>query len=161
MSESNSNISNKEKVAVDKPKKEKKKKIRGFAGIIWNSLSPLNSSEYFKKNYSNFSSNVLLISIDDRHAAYVKVNEGQVEVEAIKYDRKDPKAIKNMIKQLKPDGLLMTDTETFFNIAAGKITTFKLLKMVLARKIRGIKTMMVFSKFFSIAAHEIKNKNKS
>jgi len=138
--------------------KESKKKIRGFAGIIWNSLSPLNNSQYFKNKYGTFKANVLLISFDDKYAAFIKIKDGNVDIEAIKYDKKDPHSIKNMIKQLKPNGLLMTDTETFFNIAAGKISNFKLLMMVLTRKIRGIKIMMTFSRFFSIAAHEIKKR---
>ncbi|MBD3351333.1 MAG: hypothetical protein GF364_07580 [Candidatus Lokiarchaeota archaeon] len=154
MSESNEST-------TKKSKKKKKKRRRGFAGIIWNQLKILNESEYFKENYGDQTFNVLLISTDDRHAAFVKLKEGTIDVDDIKYDKKDPQAIQDLIQTKDHDGLLKTDLETFFKLAQGKISTFGLLKMVITRNIRGVSTMLVFSKFFSVAAHEVKNQSQN
>jgi hypothetical protein len=56
----------------------------------------LNDSSYFKENYGEEKFKVLLICTDDRVAALVDVNDGAVDVDGIKYNKKDPKA---------PDGI--------------------------------------------------------
>jgi hypothetical protein len=144
----------------DNATKEKRKKVRGFAGIIWNQIGILNESEYFKKNYGQLNLKVLLISTDDKHAAYVKIKDGTVDLDDLKYEKEDPKAIKSLIKDNPHEGLLKTDTETFFAIATGKMSTMGLLKMVLKKEIQGVKAMLTFSKLLRVSAHETKNKAK-
>lgn len=141
--------------------KDKKKKVRGFAGIIWNQIGILNESKYFKENYGQVNLNVLLISTDDKHAAYVKIKDGIVDLDDIKYEKEDPKAVKALIKDNPHNGLLKTDTETFFAIATGKMSTMGLLKMVLKKEIQGVKAMLTFSKLLRVSAHESKNKAKA
>jgi hypothetical protein len=137
------------------------KKLKGFARTIMGQLGVLNESEYFKKNYSELDIVVLLINTDERYAAIVTIKNAVVGVVGIKYDRKDPKEVKNLIKTNKWDGMLKVDTEEFFAIATGKMKTAGLLKLVLKRNLRGIKAMLSFSKLFGVIGHEMKKKAKA
>ena len=138
-----------------------KKKLKGFARTIMGQLGILNESEYFKKNYNDLDIMVLLINVDERFAAIVTIKDAIVDVDGIKYNRKDPNEIKNMIKTTKWNGMLQVDTEQFFAIATGKMSTGGLLKLVLKRKLRGIKAMLSFAKLFSVIGHEMKKKVKA
>ncbi len=138
-----------------------KKKLKGFARTIMGQLGILNESEYFKKKYSELDIVVLLINTDERFAAVVTIKNAVVAVDGIKYNRKDPKEVKNLIKTNKWDGMLKVDTEEFFAIATGKMKTAGLLKLVLKRNLRGIKPMLSFSKLFSVIGHEMKKKAKA
>lgn len=138
-----------------------KKKLKGFSRTIMGQLGILNESEYFKKNYSDLDLDVLLINIDERYAALVHIKNANVDVDGIKYNRKDPKAIKDLIKITSWNGMLKVDTEQFFAIATGKMKTSGLLKLVLKRNLRGIKAMLSFAKLFSVIGHEMKKKIKA
>lgn len=137
------------------------KKLKGFARTIMGQLGILNESEYFKKNYNELDIIVLLINSDERIAALVTIKNAIVDVDGIKYDRKDPNEIKKLIKSTKWNGMLLVDTEQFFAIATGKMSTGGLLKLVLKRKLRGIKAMLSFAKLFGVIGHEMKKKAKA
>jgi hypothetical protein len=137
-----------------------KKKLKGFARTIMAQLGILNESEYFKQKYSDLDLDVLLINMDERYAALVSIKNAIVDVDGIKFNRKDPGEIKKLIKSTQWNGMLQVDTEQFFAIATGKMSTGGLLKLVLKRKLRGIKAMLSFSKLFGIIAHEMKKKAK-
>ena len=137
------------------------KKLKGFARTIMAQLGILNESEYFKKNYNQLDIVILLINIDERIAALVSIKNAIVDVDGIKFNRKDPKEIKALIKNTKWDGMLKVDTEQFFAIATGKMKTSGLLKLVLQRNLRGIKAMLSFSKLFSVIGHEMKKRVKA
>ena len=138
-----------------------KKKLKGFARTIMGQLGILNESEYFKMKYNELDLRILLINIDERYAAVVKIKDAIVDVDGIKYNRKDPKEIKQVIKSTKWDGMLKVDTEQFFAIATGKMKTGGLLKLVLTRNLRGIKPMLSFSKLFGVIGHEMKKRAKA
>lgn len=138
-----------------------KKKLKGFARTIMGQLGILNESEYFKKNYSELDIVVLLINTDERYVALVTIKNAIVDVDGIKFNRKDPNEIKSLIKSTKWDGMLKVDTEQFFAIATGKMKTFGLIKLVLTRNLRGIKPMLSFAKLFGVIGHEMKKKAKA
>ena len=127
---------------------DEKKKLKGFARTIMGQLGILNESEYFKKKYNKLDLRILLINIDERYAALVNIKDAVVDVDGIKYNRKDPNEVKKLIKSTKWNGMLKVDTEQFFAIATGKMSTGGLLKLVLTRNLRGIKPMLSFSKLF-------------
>ncbi len=138
-----------------------KKKLKGFARTIMAQLGILNESDYFKQKYSDLDLDILLINTDERYAALVAIKNAVVDVDGIKFNRKDSAEIKNLIKSTKWNGMLLVDTEQFFAIATGKMSTGGLLKLVLTRKLRGIKAMLSFSKLFKIIAYEMKQKAKA
>ncbi|UYP46027.1 hypothetical protein NEF87_002312 [Candidatus Lokiarchaeum ossiferum] len=133
--------------------KKKKKKLLGFPKIIWNQLSILNESSYFKEIYGEDHFNLLLIATDDRRAAIVRVKDGTVAIEQVK---NKPEFIDPVKKQIKPR--LTTDIETFFGFAMGKVHPVKAI-LTGKLKIRKVKTVLRFTKFLGVAAHETKNRN--
>lgn len=137
------------------------KKLKGFARTIMGQLGILNESDYFKEKYNQLDIVVLLINTDERYAALVTIKNAIVDVDGIKYDRKDPNEIKSLIKNTTWSGMLKVDTEQFFAIATGKMSTGGLLKLVLKRNLRGIKVMLSFAKLFGVIGHEMKKKAKA
>jgi putative sterol carrier protein len=127
------------------PKKEKKRRLLGFAGIIYSTLEPLNSSEYFKEKYSADNYSILLVAKDDTKAALVHFKDGTVEIEQVKNKPEE-------LKPLKYQGRIIADVETFMKFAMGKINP---IKAVLTRKLRikGIKNVLQFSKYFKVLAY--------
>ena len=126
-------------------KEKKKKRPRGFASVIDSQLTPLNTSDYFKEKYGQDSFKMLLIATDDKHAAFVTVNEGSVVIEDVKNEKEE-------LKILKPNGKIQTDTETFLGFAMGKVNP---LSAILSGKLRikGIRTVLRFTKYFGVLAY--------
>ena len=126
---------------------EKKKRIRGFAGIVSKQIEPLNSINQFKEDFKDKTIKILLNPKDGKNAALLVIENGKVYVEAV--DNKDKSQLKK--KVVGWDGLLQTTTETFVELltgddlsvvsVVGKILTFKI-------KIRGIKNVLVLLKLF-------------
>jgi hypothetical protein len=126
---------------------EKKKRIRGFAGIVSKQIEPLNSIKQFKDDFKDKTIKILLNPKDGKNAALLIIENGKVYVEAV--DNKDKSQLKK--KVVGWDGLLQTTTQTFVELLSGddlsvgsvvgKILTFKI-------KIRGIKNVLVLLKLF-------------
>ncbi len=146
---------NKVEKPVKKERKKKKKKLLGFPKIIWNQLSILNESTYFKENFSEDCFDLLVIATDDRRAAIVHVKEATVVVEQVK---NKPEFINPVKKQIKPR--LTTDIDTFFGFAMGKVNPVKAI-LTGKLKIKKVKTVLKFTKYLSVAAHETKNRNST
>lgn len=113
---------------------EQKKKLRGFAEIIYKQLEPLNNNEKFKKEFKKLSLKFLLNPIDQVSSAKVIFNNGTVNVQAIK--KSDP-LIKMNKNQIGYDAMLQVTTQMIIDIASGKMSTMELLKA--ARKDKDIK----------------------
>ena len=126
---------------------EKKKKLRGFAGIVAKQVEPLNDIEKFREDFKDKDLKILLNAKDGKWAALLVIDHGKVYVEGIK--NKPKENIKK--KNAGWDGLLQTKTETFVELLTGdsvsmgsiiaKILTFRL-------KIRGIKNVLVLLDLF-------------
>ncbi len=128
---------------------EKKKKLRGFAGIVSKLVEPLNDNEKFKERFKDTELKVLLNAKDGKYAALLVINKGTIYVEGIKNKPK-----KNLKKKIVGwDGLLQTKTSTFLEIlksddislgkVVGKILTLRI-------KIRGIKHILILLQLFSL-----------
>jgi len=128
---------------------EKKKKARGFAGIVSKLVVPLNENEKFKEKFKDTEVKVLLNAKDGKYAALLIIDKGNIYVEGIK---NKPKA--NLKKKVVGwDGLLQTKTSVFLEILEGddisigkviwKILTFRI-------KIRGIKHIRVLLDLFNL-----------
>jgi len=126
---------------------EKKKRLRGFAGIVAKQVEPLNDIEKFKEDFKDKELKILLNAKDGKYAALLVIDHGKVYVEGVK--KKPKENIKK--KNAGWDGLLQTKTQTFVDLLTGesvsmgsiiaKILTFRI-------KIRGIKNVLVLLKLF-------------
>ena len=128
---------------------EKKKRLRGFAGIVSKQIEPLKDNEKFKQKYKDTQVKILLNAKDGKYAALLVIDKGTIHVEGFKNNPKEN--IKK--KVLGWDGLLQTKTKTFVgllesdDISLGKVIG----KIVTGRiKIRGIKHVLVLLPLFSL-----------
>ena len=89
---------------------EKKKKLRGFAGIVSKLVVPLNENEKFKERFKDTQVKVLLNAKDGKYAALLIIDKANIYVEGMKNTPK-----KNLKKKVVGwDGLLQTKTSIFF-----------------------------------------------
>ncbi|MFW9894171.1 MAG: hypothetical protein ACFFD7_00025 [Candidatus Thorarchaeota archaeon] len=128
---------------------EKKKRPRGFAGIVAKQVEPLNENEKFKEKFKDTEVKILLNAKDGKYAALLIIDKGKISVEGMK---NNPKS--NLKKKVVGwDGLLQTKTETFLelleseNISLGKVIGKFLIGRI---KIRGIKNVLILLQLFSL-----------
>lgn len=133
----------------------KKKRPRGFAGDIYNQLKPLNTSEYFKQTYGQDNYTILLQATDDSHAAFTKIENGKVEVEDVSTKNEE-------FKQLKPQAKVATSYDLFLKLAMGKLKTKDMIKLIFTGKlkIKGIKKVLHFVKYFKVLSFIAKEQRK-
>jgi len=128
---------------------EKKKRIRGFAGIVSKQIELLNENEKFKEKFKDIEKKVLLNAKDCKYAALLVIDKGTIYVEGIKNNPK-----KNLKKKVVGwDGLLQTKTSTFLEILeSDEISLGKIVGKILTGriKIRGIKHVLVLLQLFSL-----------
>ncbi|MHA2280329.1 MAG: hypothetical protein ACXAC5_05720 [Promethearchaeota archaeon] len=126
---------------------EKKKRPRGFAGIVAKQVEPLKENERFKEKFKDIEVKVLLNAKDGKYAALLVIDNGKIYVEGIKNNPK-----KNLKKKvLGWDGLLKTKTSTFLEILESKnISLGKVIGKILTGriKIRGIKNVLILLQLF-------------
>ncbi|TFG25519.1 MAG: hypothetical protein EU532_11575 [Promethearchaeota archaeon] len=125
----------------------KKKRLKGFAGIVAKEIEPLNSIEKFKEDFKDKTIKILLNAKDGKYAALLVIDHGRIYVEGI--ENKPKENIKK--KVLGWDGLLQTSTQTFVDLLGGdNITTGKIVAKILTGKIkiRGVKNVLVLLKLF-------------
>ncbi|MEJ2252647.1 MAG: hypothetical protein P8Y70_10760 [Candidatus Lokiarchaeota archaeon] len=129
-------------------KEEKKKKLRGFAGVISIQMEPLNENEEFKEKFKDEDLKILLNATDGRYAALIKVKNGALEVEG--YKNKDRNQLKKEI--LGWDGKLETTTNLFFKLATDELSLLSIIGKMITRKIkiRGIRKIFVLIKLFDL-----------
>jgi hypothetical protein len=128
---------------------EKKKKPRGFAGVIYTQMMPLNEKEKFREKYKDTSMKLLLNATDGKYAALININNGVLDVEGISNQQKE-----DLTKEvLGWDGKLETTTKLFLDFGMGKISTASfLVKWLITRKIKmkGMKNVMALLDLFAI-----------
>ena len=128
---------------------EKKKKPRGFAGIVAKLVEPLNENEIFNEKFKDTEVKVLLNAKDGKYGALLVIDKGKIFVEGIKNNPK-----KNLKKKVVGwDGLLQTKTSTFLKILdSDEISLGKIIgKILIGRiKIRGIKNVLILLQLFRL-----------
>lgn len=128
---------------------EKKKKPRGFAGVIYTQMMPLNEKEKFREKYKDTTVKLLLNATDGKYAALIVIDNGVLEVEGVSNKEKDD--LKKEV--LGWDGKLETTTQIFLDFGMGKISTGSfLVKWLITRKIKmkGMKNVMILLDLFAI-----------
>jgi len=133
---------------------EKKKRLRGFPGIISKNLVPLNTNEYFKKKHAETSVKIMLNALDAKAAAMVTIDKATITVEGI------PNTPREGLKKkvLGWNGKIETKLQIFMDIVIGKLKIGGMAKKVLSRKIkvRGIRKLLVVLDCFNILTYENK-----
>lgn len=126
-------------------KRDKPKRKKGIAGIIWKMVSPLNENERFKRKFADTDVKILLIATDQRYMAMIKVKEGTIEVDDYKYDKATIKSLKK-----ERDALFKATTEVLLKLAMGKIGIGGVAVKWITRKVglRGIRKLIVLLKIF-------------
>ena len=135
---------------------EKKKKPRGFAGVIYTQLMPLNEKEKFREKYKDSSMKLLLNATDGKYAALISINDGVLDVEGI--SNKEKEDLKKDV--LGWDGKLEMTTQLFLDFAMGKIGTGSfLVKWLITRKIKmkEMKNVMTLIDLFAILDEKTQN----
>ncbi len=131
---------------------KEKKKLRGFAGIVYKQLLPLNTNKRYKEEHGDVSLKFLLNPIDQLKAALVIFDEGTVDVEEI---QKDDPLMKMRKKQIGYDAKLQVTTQMMFDIASGKMSIKQLLKAEIKDKkikVKGKLKLLKLIKAFVIAS---------
>lgn len=126
---------------------EKKKRLKGFAGIVAKQVEPLNSIEKFKEDFKDTELKILLNAKDGKNAALLVIDKGRVYVEGI--ENKPKENIKK--KVVGWDGLLQAKTQIFVDLLGGEdISMGSIVGKILTgrMKIRGIKNVLVLLKLF-------------
>ena len=139
-------------------KSEKKKKLKGFAGVIAKNLEPLNSNEKFKEKYKDADTKILLNTKDGPVACLITIKNGTIDFEAIENTPKE-----NISKKAVGwDGFLSTTTPLFMDLAAGKISTGGMITKMLTGKIKikNSKIVMSLGDLFAILAGKEETKKE-
>lgn len=128
---------------------EKKKRLRGFAGIVSKQVEPLKDNAKFKEKFKDTQVKVLLNAKDGKYAAMLVIDKGTIHVEDLKNNPKE-----NLKKKvLGWDGMLQTKTKTFVGLLeSDDISLGKVIGKILTGriKIRGIKHVLVLLPLFSL-----------
>lgn len=128
---------------------EKKKKLRGLAGIVSKQVEPLNENLKFKEKFKDTEVKVLINAKDGKYAALLVIDKGTIHVEGFKNNPK-----KNLKKKVIGwDGFLQADTNTFLSLLGSEdISLGKVIGKILTGrlKIRGIKHVLVLLQLFSL-----------
>ncbi|MFX1415083.1 MAG: hypothetical protein ACFFA2_14815 [Promethearchaeota archaeon] len=126
---------------------EKKKRLKGFAGIVSKQVEPLNSIEKFKEDFKEKELKILLNAKDGKIAALLIIDKGRIFVEAIENQPKE-----NIEKKkVGWDGLLQAKTQVFVDLLGGDSVSMGSIigKILTGRiKIRGIKKVLVLLELF-------------
>ncbi len=120
---------------------EKPKRMKGFAGIVWKLVEPLNSMEKFKEEFADVKVKILVNPKDQKRAALIKIDKGTIDIEDVKND-------KETLKNLKYDGLFEAPFNLLAKVFEEGLSTGTLLKKWITRKIklRGIRKLAIFGK---------------
>jgi len=124
---------------------EKPKRMKGFAGIVWKLVEPLNSMEKFIEEFAEVEVKILVNPKDQKRAALIKIDKGTIDVEDVKND-------KETLKNLKYDGLFEGPFNLLAKVFEEGLSTGTLLKKWITRKIklRGLKKLAIFGKLMAL-----------
>lgn len=127
---------------------EKKKRLKGFAGVVSKQIEPLNDIEKFKEDFKERTVKILLNATDGKNAALIVIDKGTIHVEEINNNPKE--SIKK--KNAGWDGRIQAKTNDFVELltnenlsigsVVGKVLTFKI-------RIRGLRKALTLLELFN------------
>ncbi|MEX2714691.1 MAG: SCP2 sterol-binding domain-containing protein [Candidatus Sigynarchaeum springense] len=121
-------------------KKEKKKRLKGFAGMIANMLKPLNDNDRFKERFGAEVLTFVINATDFPPAAVIKVDKGTIVFEEAQPDE---------VKKIK-GALLQGTMDNIMKVASGKLDP---IKAIFKRqiKVKGALKLLKLNKMFLYA----------
>ncbi|MBN2152110.1 MAG: SCP2 sterol-binding domain-containing protein [Candidatus Lokiarchaeota archaeon] len=121
-------------------KKEKKKRLKGFAGMLSNMLKPLNENARFKERFGAEVLTFVINATDFPPAAVIKVDKGTVAFEEAQPDE---------VKEIK-GSLLQGTMDNIMKVASGKLDP---IKAIFKRqiKVKGALKLLKLNKMFLYA----------
>jgi len=130
-----------------KSKTKKEKRLRGFAATVAKIFEQVNNSDDFKDFAKTINIRFLLNPLDDKTAALITIEEGTLKVEGI--GNKDLKNLKR--SELGWNAKMQANLHFFLDVAAGKISQAKLVKLIIKRKVkvRGLTYFILLQKVLS------------
>ncbi len=126
---------------------EKKKRLRGFAGVVSKQVEPLNDIEKFKEDFKDRNVKILLNATDGKNGALIVIDKGTIYVEEIQNTPKENIKKKNA----RWDGRLQAKTKAFVNLLTSEDLTFgSVLGQILTFRIRirGLKNSLTLLELF-------------
>jgi len=127
-------------------KKERKKRMKGLAGMISNLLKPVNDSQRFREVFAEEVITFVVAATDLPPAALIKVNKGTLEVADVPLEE---------VKKIKADGKLVGKMDMIMGVASGKIGAIgAFFKGKI--KVKGIKNILKLKRIFVYAMRQIK-----
>lgn len=120
------------------------KQFEGFAAIIYVMLKSLNLNKEFASKFKDDNYSLLLVAKDDPYAMQVSFAEGKVNFTQI-----ENSPAKINVQKKDCDGSIITTKPTFLGFGLGKIHPIKAI-ITGKLKIRGIKYILKFSKYFEL-----------
>ena len=127
---------------------EKKKRLRGFAGVVAKQIEPLNEIEKFKEDFKDRTIKILLNATDGKNAALIVIDKGKIYVEEVKNKPKENLKKKNVgwdgrIQAKTNDFVeLLTSEDLSIGTVVGKVLTFKI-------RIRGLFKALTLLELFN------------
>jgi len=127
---------------------EKKKRLRGFAGVVSKQIEPLMEIEKFKEDFKDRAVKILLNATDGKNAALIVIDKGTIHVEEVKNKPKENIKKKNVgwdgrIQAKTNDFVeLLTSDDLSIGSVVGKVLTFKI-------RIRGLFKALTLLELFN------------
>jgi hypothetical protein len=127
---------------------EKKKRLRGFAGVVSKQIEPLNEIEKFKEDFKERTIKILLNATDGKNAALIVIDKGFISVEEVINNPKENLKKKNAgwdgrIQAKTKDFVeLLTSEDLSIGSVVGKVLTFKI-------RIRGLRKALTLLELFN------------
>jgi hypothetical protein len=112
---------------------EKKKRLRGFAGVVSKQIEPLNNVDKFKEDFKERKVKILLNATDGKNAALIVIDKGTIYVEAV--DNKSKENLKK--KNAGWDGRIQAKLNDFIELLTSEdLSVGSVVAKVLTFKIR-------------------------
>ncbi len=126
-----------------KKKRVRKKRLKGFAGLLHGIMNPLNENGKFKHVYRDADLKILLVALDMAPAALLTIDHSTLAIEEVPFKKPSD------LKGVKRDGLLQCTLQQFMGIASGKLNPATAwIKRKL--KIRGPRKLLKLLPLFSM-----------
>lgn len=112
---------------------EKKKRLRGFAGVVSKQVDQLNSIEKFKEDFKDREIKIMLNATDAKNSALIVIEKGKIYVEGV--DNKPKKNLKK--KNAGWDARISAKTQIFVDILTSEnLSIGSVLPKILIFKLR-------------------------
>ena len=130
--------------------KEEKKMVRGFAGLIYSVMMPLNEKEKFREKFAKTQLKIIINASNLNYAALMIIDKGTVDVQSVPNKPKE-----NLSKDnVGWDAFLEMNAAVFLAFSMKRLSLPGMAKLVLKREVRlkGLRKLMALMQMMKILA---------